>query len=77
MLDPGGLPEEHGIHLNVSDDGQAWWAWRRTVTGWCFAIGANDAPPDQWLYDGADPPNGFPGEDPAWGDRWGIDAKNW
>ncbi len=77
MLDPDGLPEDHGIQLNVSDDGQAWWGWRRTVTGWCFAIGANQAPPDQWLYDGADPPNGFPGEDPVWGDRWGIDAKNW
>lgn len=77
MLDPDGLPEDHGIHLSVSNDGQAWWAWRRTVTGWCFAIGASDAPPDQWLYDGADPPNGVPGEDPAWGDRWGVDAKNW
>jgi hypothetical protein len=77
MLDPDGLPDDHGIHLNVSKDGQAWWARRRTVTDWCFAIGANQAPPDQWLYDGADSPNGFPGEDLAWGDRWGIEAKNW
>jgi hypothetical protein len=77
LLDPDGLPDDHGINLNVSNDGQAWWAWRRTVTGWCFAIGANEIPPDQWLYDGADPPNGFPGKGPVWGDRWGLNAKNW
>jgi hypothetical protein len=77
MLRPDGLPEDHGIQLNVARDGQSWWAWRRTVTGWCFAIGAAEGPPDQWLYDGPEPPSGFPGQDPAWGDRWGVDAKNW
>ena len=77
MLRPGGLPEDHGIHLNVAKDGRAWWAWRRTVTGWCFAIGAADKPPDQWLYDGPEPPGGFPGQDATWGDRFGVDAKNW
>jgi hypothetical protein len=63
-----GLPEEHGIAMRVRDDGQAWYAWRRTVTGWVFAIGAAGPPPDQWEYDRAEPPSGFPGEDPAWGD---------
>lgn len=43
-----GLPKESGITLRVSADGQAWYAWRRTVTGWCFAIGAAGPPPDQW-----------------------------
>jgi hypothetical protein len=72
-----GLPPEHGIQLIVDAGGQQWWAWRRTVTGWCFAIGAAEPPPDQWLYDGADPPRGPPGVDPAWGERFGLDAPNW
>ena len=72
-----GLPEDHGIELAVASDGKSWWAWRRTVTGWCFAIGAAEPPPDQWLYDGADPPEGFPGQDLAWGEPWGLEAANW
>ena len=63
-----GLPKESGITLRVSNDGQAWYAWRRTVTGWCFAIGAAGPPPDQWEYDGPEPPQGFPGQDRIWGD---------
>ncbi len=63
-----GLPKESGITLRVSSDGQAWYAWRRTVTGWCFAIGAAGPPPDQWEYDGPEPPQGFPGQDRMWGD---------
>jgi hypothetical protein len=76
-LQRDGLPDEHGINLTVAADGQSWWAWRRTVTGWCFAIGAADPPPDQWLYDGPDPPTGPPGEDSSWGGRWGTDAVHW
>lgn len=77
LLHTDGLPEDHGIHLNVAQDGQSWWTWRRTITGWCFAIGAAGEPPDEWFYDGPEPPSGFPGQDPAWGERFGIDAKNW
>jgi hypothetical protein len=78
MLAPfKGLPEDHGISLSVSADGQSWWAWRRTVTGWCFAIGAAERPPDQWLHDGPEPPTGFPGLDTEWGERWGFEARNW
>ncbi|MCP2264644.1 hypothetical protein APR03_001982 [Promicromonospora thailandica] len=66
--DRHGLPASHGITMKIREDGQAWYAWRRTVSGWCFAIGAAGPPPDQWEYDGAEPPSGFPGEDPAWGD---------
>ena len=72
-----GLPPDHGISLWVADDGQSWWAYRRTIAGWCFAVGAAAPPPDQWLYNGAEPPTGPPGEDAAWGERWGLDAKNW
>ena len=63
-----GLPREPGIRLHVAEDGQAWYAWRRTVTGWCFAIGAAGPPPDQWTCDGPEPPEGFPGKAKSWGD---------
>ncbi len=77
-FDREGLPSDHGIRLRVSDDGQKWFAWRRTVTGRCFAVGAADPPPDQWLFDGAEPPGGFPGEDPSWDERRDGDvAPNW
>lgn len=39
-----GLLLDHGITLRVSKDGQAWFAIRRTVAGWVFAIGASEAP---------------------------------
>jgi hypothetical protein len=64
-----GLPEEHGITLHVARHGKSWWAWRRTITGWCFAIGAAGPPPDQWEHDGPEPPEGFPGEDERWGEN--------
>jgi hypothetical protein len=77
LLEPfSGLPPEHGITAHVADDGQSWWAWRRTITGWCFAIGASQKPPDQWLYDGADPPDCFPGVG-KWGEPLGLGAANW
>lgn len=74
-----GLLANHGIGMDVSHDGQAWFAWRRTVTGWCFAIGASEPPPDQWEFDGPDPPKGFPGVDVAWGPApFTMDANpNW
>ncbi|MBI3024698.1 MAG: hypothetical protein HYY66_03285 [Candidatus Tectomicrobia bacterium] len=50
--------------------------WRRTVTGWCFAIGAAGPPPDQWEYDGSDPPCGFPGKDQLWGTGAFSNSKN-
>lgn len=62
-----GLPEDHGITMEVRGDGQAWYAWRRTITGWVFGIGAAGPPPDQRLYDGEVPPKGFPGPTGSWG----------
>ena len=64
-----GLPRESGIKLHVARNGKSWYAWRRTVTGWCFAIGAAGPPPDQWEYDGPEPPIDFPFKDPSWGDE--------
>ena len=74
-----GLPRESGIKVHVAHDGKSWYAWRRTVTGWCFAIGAAGPPPDQWYYDGPEPPVGFPVEDCSWGDGPFSDQfnRNW
>jgi hypothetical protein len=73
-----GLPHS-GIVMRVAKNGQAWYAWRRTVTGWCFAIGAAGPPGDQWEYDGPEPPQGFPGKDRRWGSRPFSDevSRNW
>ena len=74
-----GLTKPSGIVMKVSRDGQRWYAYRHTVSGWCFAIGAAGPPPNQWEYDGFKPPCGFPGKDPSWGDG-PFDAtvnKNW
>ena len=71
-----GLPQPHNVRMEVSPDGQKWFAWRRTVSGWVFAIGAAGPPPDQWEYDGSEVPRGFPGEDPAWGDQPFGDGMN-
>ncbi|SDS89172.1 Uncharacterized membrane protein [Pseudarthrobacter equi] len=61
-----GLPNEAAITMHVAKDGQGWWAWRRTVTGWVFAIGAIEAPNDRWEFDGPKVPAGGPGSDPSW-----------
>ena len=74
-----GLPSESGLRLHVARGGQSWYAWRRTVTGWCFAIGAAGPPPDRWQYDGPEPPKGFPGKDASWGEGpfWAQVNRNW
>jgi hypothetical protein len=60
------LPPEHGMVVKDNKKGTAWFAWRRTVTGWCLGIGAKGAPPDQWTYAGPEPPAGFPKRDTGW-----------
>ncbi len=62
-----GLDIPSGITLEVSDDGERWYAWRRTPGGHCFAIGASEEPPSEWLYDGPEPPQDFPGIGSEWG----------
>ena len=71
------LPEQHGITMRLSADGQAWWAWRRCITGWCFAIGATGPPPGLWRYDGPEPPIAAPGLDPRWGAEPGQGSRHW
>ncbi|MFK0003367.1 hypothetical protein [Paenarthrobacter sp. NPDC090522] len=61
-----GLPQGAVITMHTSADGQQWWAWRRTASGWVFAVGAKEPPNDRWEYDGQVVPTGGPGVDPAW-----------
>jgi hypothetical protein len=61
-----GLPADPGVVMHVDSQGARWWAWRRTITGWVFGVGANSVPPDQWTYDGPEPPTGPPGEGGGW-----------
>lgn len=73
-----GLPDQAGIEMHISADSQAWWAWRRTVTGWCLAVGARGGGAT-WKMSAAEPPSGPPGTDPAWGEDLcsGLDDVNW
>jgi hypothetical protein len=80
IFQPGhthGLPDEHGIHLSVRRDGQAWYAWRRTISGWVFAVGSDGPPPDQRYYDGPEPPGGYPGSRAGWGADAFDRGPNW
>jgi len=61
-----GLPEEHGIRMKVRRDGQAWYAYRATLSGHIFGIGAVGAPPSKLYYDGKAAPNGFPTANRGW-----------
>lgn len=73
-----GLPADHGIVLKVRKDGKAWYAYRRTVTGWVFGIGSRKKPPDQWFYDGPEPPTSYPQPGHGWGDQAHVDTVvNW
>jgi hypothetical protein len=74
-----GLPTDAAITIEVARNGKAWYAWRRTVTGWCFAIGSGAGASAEWEYDGPDPPRGFPGQHPDWGQRpsAGVANRNW
>lgn len=62
-----GLSIPSGIVMKVADDRTKWYAWRRTIGGHHFAIGASGDPPNQWRYDGRNPPTGFPGIAQEWG----------
>lgn len=55
-----GLSDPHGIVLKLRGDDQAWYAYRRLPSGYCFGIGANGPPHNEWLYANPHPPSGFP-----------------
>lgn len=81
-----GLPVNHGVHVWVAKDGQSWFAWRRTPSGFVLGIGANVALPNgtlrhggpiEWRWEDWDAPDGPPGVDPGWGDDPFAMSSNW
>jgi hypothetical protein len=66
------LPEDHGIHMLVRKDKQAWRAWRKTPCGWYFGVGGTSNVDEMWQYDGAEPPHAFPSRD---ADGW-VNAES-
>jgi hypothetical protein len=52
------LPEGSGLAVDTSADGQQFWAWGVTPTGFCFGIAGRDGTHAKWLYAGPDPPDG-------------------
>lgn len=60
-----GLPPEHGIVVEITEDGQAWRAWRQLPNGWFLGIGGKDGNPGHFLYAAGSAPDTWPG-----GDDW-------
>jgi hypothetical protein len=72
-----GLSEPHGIVMKVRKDGQAWYAWRETPSGYVFGIGASGAPPSQWYSDGPQPPRGYSSKKSGWTSSMEPDSPEW
>lgn len=72
-----GLRKPSGVQQLVAEDGRWWFGWRRTISGWCLGIGASGPPPDQWFYEGPDPPVGPPGSGSGWGDSAHAATPDW
>lgn len=67
QLTIGNLPAPHGIHLEVRDDLQAWYAWRQTIGGCYLAIGGSSRIEARWHYSGETTPDYFPCDNiPEW-----------
>lgn len=54
------LPTPHGIHLEVQDDLQAWYAWRQTIGRCYLAIGGSSNVEARWHYSAKTAPTSFP-----------------
>jgi hypothetical protein len=52
------LPDSSSLAVNTSADGQQFWAWGVTPTGFCFGMAGRDGAHAKWLYAGPDPPEG-------------------
>lgn len=71
------FPAESPMVCKVRKDGQAWYAYRRTPSGYVFGIGASGPPPSQWLYGGTMPPTGYPSKRSGWTDFMSVDPPEW
>jgi len=63
---PKELSANANITMTVDTKGHSWFAWRRTVAGWCIGIGAAGPPPDSWVFEGPEPPGGSPRTGGGW-----------
>jgi hypothetical protein len=52
------LPDSSGLVVDTSPDGQQFWAWGLTPTGFCFGIAGRDGAHDKWFFAGPRPPEG-------------------
>jgi hypothetical protein len=59
-----GLSDSHGIRVEVTDDMQAWRAWRRLPSGWVLGIGGRSGSRREYLYSSADAPYSWPDHAP-------------
>jgi hypothetical protein len=57
---------ESEVSMVVGPKGRSWYAFRRTVSGWVFGIGASGSPPDIWTWDGPTEPQKAPGPGTEW-----------
>lgn len=60
-----GLPDQHGIVVQTSNDKKKWRAWRRLPSGWVLGIGAASRFGEH-RYAGAKPPMTWPGDSDEW-----------
>lgn len=72
-----GLPSEHGVTMRVRKDGQAWYAFRQTPSGYWFGVGVTRARGYRWYYDGRNKPTGFPARKDGWTDDTDETRVNW
>ncbi|MCS6557355.1 hypothetical protein NYQ31_02965 [Curtobacterium flaccumfaciens] len=61
------LPQEHGFHTEVRDDGLAWRSWRATPSGWVLGVGGRERH-DDYYFAGPVAPGAWPGDGEAWVD---------
>lgn len=69
------LPENHGVNFQVRNDGQAWFAWRRTVGGYYFGVGGTSDLDRYWRYASAEVPKDYPNRDSAGWNDVSVDAE--
>ncbi|MCC2313474.1 hypothetical protein [Cellulomonas xiejunii] len=70
------LPEAHGVESRVTREGQQWWAWRTTVSGWVLGVGleADGGRFVERMYAGSVPPPEGPGGLDRWAPAWETPA---